>query len=340
MHAITFCAPLPYRPGHEAISKEISLLMAAADTATVVTVPPFKNPPWQTHDQDVRVIHPVRLLWPVTARQALRGSGIIHVFTPLPLPRRISLLLKNHAGPTMVTVISHGGLAPTDREILGHVRFVVAECERDYNRLLADGFPAKQLRLIVPATGLEARLLPVPEKVFTILFASSPLQPAEMAQRGVDLLTEAARRCPAVNFHLLWRPGAEDCLAMLPDLPNLIIDRTLYADITRAMGQAHAVVAPFRAGGKAKSVPLSIIEALQCGLPVLVSDAVGVADMVDKQGCGIVFEPEVDHLVTAIRLLKNDFDSYRAAVVPVANRFEAQEFCQRYAVLIAEFRDH
>ncbi len=337
MRQVIFCAPLAYQPRYEAISKEISMLLPEDGSGIVVSIPPFKTSPWITSsDPCVRIVHPLRLLFPLSARLALRGGNLLHVFTPLPLPRRISLLLRNSMLPSIVTVISHGGLGRLDFEILCRARCVVAECQRDLDRLRTDGLPASQVRLIPPACPIDGRQLPVPQMPLRILFASSPLQAAELEQRGVDLIVAAARRLPAVFFHLLWRPGVEQCLAALPDLPNLICDQSLHDDITEVLATVHAVVAPFRAGGKAKSVPLSVIEALQCGRPVLVSSVVGLANLVAENGWGEVFEPDADHLVEAIERLQRHYEDRQETTGQCVQMFRPREFYRAYTELVGE----
>jgi len=334
MHAVAYCAPLAYRPGHEAISKEISLLLEEGGEGFVVMVPPFKSPPWRALGPEGRTVHPARLLSGFTARRSVRGADLLHVFTPLPLPRRLAVLIRNGGLPVLVTVISCGEVSSADVAVLNRARGVVAECRRDLERLLSAGVDATKVHLILPASDLIAGDLPVPPEPFTILFGSSPLQPDELEQRGVDLLVEAARRLSGIRFHLLWRPGAEQSLARLPALPNLILDRTLYADIREVLSAVHAVVVPFRPGGKAKSAPLSVIEALQCGRPVLVSSAVGMADLIAEKACGVVFDPEADALVDAVGKLRRDYHSCRVAAVDCRDLFDAQSFRRSYADLV------
>ncbi len=335
MYQLTFCVPLAYQPAYEAIAKEIRLLLPDDGSSTVISIPPFRSRPWAVDSRPrVRTVHPLLLLLPQTAKRALRGGRLLHVFTPLPLPRRIALVLRNSPVPIVVTIIAHGGLGQRDRELLGAVRAVVAECGRDRDRLLAAGLPAERLHLIPAASDVGGQVLPAPaDGPLTILFASSPLQAAEARQRGVDLIAEAARQLPDVRFRLLWRPGAEGALATVSDLSNLLVDRTLYRDITEVLATAHAVVAPFRPGGKAKSVPLSVVEAIRCARPVLVSTAVGMADQVAARGCGVVFEPVAGGLAEAIGTLQAGYARYQQAAAQAVDDYGPEAFRRAYARL-------
>lgn len=52
--------------------------------------------------------------------------------------------------------------------------------------------------------------------------------------------------------------------------------------------------------------PMSVLEAMSVGLPVVVSDDCGLASLIDQHRCGIVAEPTVASLADAVRTLLSD----------------------------------
>jgi len=64
--------------------------------------------------------------------------------------------------------------------------------------------------------------------------------------------------------------------------------------------QHHFTVVPYTRPDGGKECPNSLIEGLACGLPALVSSACRIADFVERQRCGVVFEPTPLGLINAI----------------------------------------
>jgi len=57
---------------------------------------------------------------------------------------------------------------------------------------------------------------------------------------------------------------------------------------------------------------VAVVEAMAAGIPVVVSDGVGIADIVAESGAGVVFDGTVEQLATSIGRLLADADVCRS----------------------------
>ena len=157
-------------------------------------------------------------------------------------------------------------------------------------------------------------------------------------------MTEAARRLPDVDFYLLWRPWegvdriCEECRAKAPS--NVHISTGLVSDMNRMYQSADATVAPFLKRTDMKVCPTSLVESLACGRPVLVSNKVGIADLVRRERCGEVFSPSVDGLCLAIGRLRDHHLEYSGNARVCAERhFDQMDCFRRHERLYREVID-
>lgn len=101
------------------------------------------------------------------------------------------------------------------------------------------------------------------------------------------------------------RPAVERAVA--EGLPVRALGRVSYADVPRVVRAALAGISPQNAGAgrSAKGLsPLKVYETLACGVPAVVTDFPGQAELVRAVGCGLVVPPEDPHaLATAVARL-------------------------------------
>lgn len=242
---------------------------------------------------------------------------------------------------------------PLERSAYAHVCRFVTHAERTTKQLVAWGFPPDHIRLIYPGVDLEvfrpssrsaSMPLPAPRPDrdrFRIVFATTPNWKDGIRVRGVDLILEAARRLPDVDFYLLWRPwaGAEQLVehvrAAAPH--NVRISLGLVRDMAAVYQAADATIAPFLSESGTKICPTSLLESLACGRPLLVSSHVGISDLVRDERCGVVFEPTVDGLCEGVRELQRHHAVYSSHARPCAERHFDPETCrEQHARLYAE----
>jgi glycosyltransferase involved in cell wall biosynthesis len=242
--------------------------------------------------------------------------------------------------PTLFTVVVPG--ARLDRSVLARVRMFAAESEPLAEALARNGVPGARIRVIYPGVDLR-RFAPAapPAGRFRLLFASSPACVEEWSERGIPLLVELARAAPDVDVVLLWRDWDDaaqtsSALAALAPTPNLALDRGRVHDMSSVYASVHAIVLPF-ADGFGKSAPNSLLEALACGRPALLSAGVGVASVVQSAGAGLAVARSLEALLGGLAELRRRWRSYSQAARDLAvAAFDQDRFCEDYRALYAQ----
>jgi glycosyltransferase involved in cell wall biosynthesis len=93
-------------------------------------------------------------------------------------------------------------------------------------------------------------------------------------------------------------------------------------------------VACFYEPGFGKSCPNSIVEALACGVPALVSSACGIAGLIEKDGAGIATTRNPSDVAAAARTLSRERTRFSSAARRLAERhFDIRQFVDAYARL-------
>jgi glycosyltransferase involved in cell wall biosynthesis len=79
------------------------------------------------------------------------------------------------------------------------------------------------------------------------------------------------------------------------------------------------------------------MEGLASGRPVLASRLVGIADIIESERCGVVFEPDPESLASAIERLRAHYGRYQTRCQAVAERyFSKQKFVGEYERIYAD----
>lgn len=333
-----------WHPTREAVSKEVQALRSQASSSWVVSVTEDNALSWDRRDRRIHLPARHKNL-AVMAMAAIEQLGqVSHAFNAIDS----WIFLRPLGGrPLLYTVTADGSPAAYDRELFKHVSLFVAETEPLAESLLKAGVEPERVRVLHPGVDLQL-FSPAPDAArgpFTVLFASAPMDAAEISGRGITLLVEAARRLPDVTFRMLWRPwgdqvAARRALAAL-DLPsNVVVRWGDSADIVAEYRQAHATIACF-APGVGKSAPNSVIEGLACGRPAILTDTVGLAPLVAKTGAGVVTARNADALVEGITLLRQDYRGYARRARPVAEEwFDITRFCAAYGRFYCALAEH
>ncbi|RIK80388.1 MAG: hypothetical protein DCC68_11185 [Planctomycetota bacterium] len=243
--------------------------------------------------------------------------------------------------PTVLTAAVASGAC--SEEMLSKVDLFAVEWPDARDELAAMGIERKRVRLVFPPVDLERfRPTPKPEGPFTLLFASSPDRADWLDDRGVGLLLEAARLRPDWRFLFVWRPwgtGLDELRRRLSAEPaaNVEVAAGRFADMTPFFAPSHVTVAPFRCRQRGKPVPNSIVESLSCGRPVVVSDVVGLAGMVQEERVGTVCGLSAESFVAAAESARSDWETLAANARGVAQRwFGRESFIRAYRDIYAE----
>lgn len=125
--------------------------------------------------------------------------------------------------------------------------------------------------------------------------------------KGIDVLLEAVAKLPNLRLILLWRGLLYH--ELIERIQRLGISDKVeiinhYVDVNEYLKRAHATVLLAKQADIVKSFPNSLMESLTAGKPVLVSDTIPIADMVQINQCGIVVKDiRFQGLVEAINKL-------------------------------------
>lgn len=194
---------------------------------------------------------------------------------------------------------------------------IVATSEMERARLVEDGVSREKIviRLNGVDPGMEGPLPPrggfrqkwgIPSGEPLVLFLSRLIP-----RKGADLTIEAfAQACPASGRLVIagpeGEPGYRACLERRAREcgaeSRVIFSGALYgAEKLAALADADLFVLPSRYENFANAPA----EAMACGVPVIVSDACGIASLLDGQA-GLVIPPRTDTLADALRKLLED----------------------------------
>lgn len=237
--------------------------------------------------------------------------------------------------PIILTGATGGNVL--DRKKYEKIEKIVVESKYDFMRVKNAGIAEEKIKLIYPGLDLSKFSYTAPEGGFSILFASSPFAKGYFAARGVDLLLSASELCRDVHFILLWRKwaGTVDLIkTMVQNKKNVTLNLEHIKDISGLLDRVHAVIAPFTSQQLTKPCPHSVIECLAAGKPVLVSDKVGIAHIIQEKQCGVVFRPDTGDLMRAIAELKKNYTEYQKNARTCAEEhFSKEIFLTQYELI-------
>lgn len=287
------------------------------------------GPPTELSGTPLRTF-PLRRLLPTTSfsgtstpsmlpwlRRAVRGADIVHVHMARDLVTLPAAWVARQAGvpyvlqPHGMIVESGHPLAPTldatlTRRLLLDASAVLHlfPAEREGLEAVARGpLALRHLGNGVPEVTTVPPLPTRPEVLF-LSRVHERKQPRLVAEVGRTLLADGYD----ASFAIVGPdegegPAVEAVAAQVGDPDRLRYEGPLDPSRTLArMSRASVFVLP----STYEPYPMSVLEAMSVGRPVVVSDVCGLAPAVRENGCGLVVEPTYDALLTALRTLLDD----------------------------------
>jgi glycosyltransferase involved in cell wall biosynthesis len=276
----------------------------------------------------------LKILGPVIEKQA----GINHIFSEA--NEWFFLKILKH-GPIVFTMV--GGECTLPIEHYSAVTRIVVESEVHLDHLVSLGFNRKMIRLIYP--GVDPKKFtyaPPSAERFRILFASVPPEAKELEAKGIYLLIELAQKMPEIDVVILARPWqslqAVRQMVAAARLPNVILVTDPVKDMNRVFADIHATVMPTVFDEVGKSAPLSLLESLMAGKPVLLSRHVEIGGVLEREGCAVVFDTDdPDGLPGAVRTMIADSGALQSNSRRCAEKyFTLDRFVRQYEDLYNE----
>lgn len=282
-------------------------------------------------------------------------TKIKHVYTNLTDFPYLRFLSKRQMVLTSTNYFGRGQLQKRLPQ-LRKVAKIVVEAEVQKGELLAAGLPEQQMEVIYPPVDLHAfRYHPVPLSPTTplkILNASCPAKTVDLEKRGIVLLQKALPSLPDVQLTLLWREPEGEMPQFIQSLTgqssssqnqssSLLVRTEVIVDMNTEYAQHHALIIPYTTlHSRLKLMPNSAIESLAAGKPLAVSSQTGIAPLVYRERCGVVFEPTPESLRAALGSLRKNYARYQQNCRKTAEKYFArEEFIARYAHIYQELEN-
>jgi len=215
-------------------------------------------------------------------------------------------------------------LTEFSREISPKLKGIIAQSQRIKNKLLDTGVELSKIHLIYPWADLNKFKPTEPPDLgeFKILFASAPN--AEMKredilkEKGVSLLLEAFQeflKNHRASLRFLWRGYCNAVLyrkieELRPENKVRVINRIV--DTARFFSESHITVIPFLNSRRSPEIPLSAIESLASGRPIVTTDVGEIAEIVAKYRCGCIAKPTKEEFTSALAECRKNYLLYQA----------------------------
>jgi len=208
-------------------------------------------------------------------------------------------------------------------EISGQIQnfpFLIAQSEKTKKQLVELGASPDRIHLLYPLVNLARYHYSHPPDLdeFRIVFASSPNMevPGEdnFTDKGVPLLLEAFKdfleHVPKSKLYLIWRGYYTHQLNK--KINELGLDGSVeiihgLANMPEIYASSHVTVIPYLNLNRSPEIPLSALESLACGRPVVATNVGEIADLLISHGVGVVSKTEAEDLSGALQSCHRDY---------------------------------
>ncbi|MDP3698712.1 MAG: glycosyltransferase family 4 protein [Nanoarchaeota archaeon] len=213
---------------------------------------------------------------------------------------------------------------------LSRIHTIIIQSEVQKKELREAGMHEQNIKVIYPPVDLQQfSYHKATATTFTILNASCPAKVRYLGKRGIYLLLEADSFLQDTKITFLWRGGEYPLFKERINgkiLKNIKIENKIHTDMNFQYAQVHCTIIPYlQLDEYLKTMPTSAIESLAAGKPVLVSSQTGIAEIIKKEKCGVVFEPTPESLLKAVEEIKKNYVVYQKNCRKTAEKYFSQE---------------
>ena len=208
-------------------------------------------------------------------------------------------------------------------EAKNETRCFVAQSDGISGKISSLGVDPSRVITLYPVIDFDnlGRMTRVPSpEIPRILFASSPnfydTNRDNYLEKGVSLLLEGFAdllKSRQAELMVLWRGLYTDRLCR--EIHDLGLDDRVdviegFADIRRALEQSHILVVPYKSMWRSPALPMSAIESICYGRPVITTNVCELSRFVARFGCGEVVPPEPKSFGEAVMKVIEDYPHY------------------------------
>ena len=200
---------------------------------------------------------------------------------------------------------------------------IIAQSNRTKNQLISMGVNPSKITLIYPLIDRSKFRYsdPPPLSKFKILFASAPNFEVSgednFRDKGVPLLLEAFKEFIKEEdalLYILWRGKYNrELYQMIKELDLKdyvkVIDKVV--NMPEMYAKIHTTVIPFLNLWRSPEIPLSAVESLACGRPVVATDVGEIAELIQRYKCGCVTKPLKDDFLKALKECRINYFVYQ-----------------------------
>jgi glycosyltransferase involved in cell wall biosynthesis len=316
----------PKMPEAEAMSQEISALQDRFGGDLV-----YLNPNQHSPMYIPRLLfgfHKLKQLW---AREA--ALQLHQLYNPDPFPFPVLRLLRR---PVIYTLSCGVANRRPNITFFKGLAAVTVSDERSLHRLNAWGLD--NVRLVRPGVD-KTRFTCSPLRLqseIRLMVGSAPWAPSQFRTKGVEALLSAAQQSPQLHLTFLWRGVLAEEMASRVRRMNLgkqVVVLNKRVDVNQVLAGVHASITLAADPAIVRAYPHSLMDSLAAGKPILVSQAIPMADYVAQTGCGKVVESVTPSgILSAVEALAREYQDLQKSAQEVGQR----DFTQ--AAMLASFQ--
>jgi glycosyltransferase involved in cell wall biosynthesis len=312
----------PKFPAGEAIAQEINALRANFGGDVI-----YVNPNQHALGFIPRLLFGFHQLKQIHNREV--GLDFHHFYNPDPFPFPFLRYLRR---PVIYSISCGVNNKRPNAAFFNALAAVAVADERSLRRLRKWGVENVMLvRAGIDTTQFTYSPLPLPSphSEVRLMVGSAPWTKAQFHSKGIEGLLAAAQQNPQLHLIFLWRGVLVEEMEQRVRKMNLsrqveVVNRQV--DVNQVLAGVHGSITLASNSAIIKSYPHSLLDSLAAGKPVLVSQAIPMADYVEQTGCGqVVKNVTPADILTAIDALAHSYEAQALAARQVGQRDFSQQ---------------